>query len=394
MEHLNILDFIIILVVLLQAIRWAGYGLIRGVLSIGGFWAGILLGVVLTPFTLDIFGEDTLTRVFIALGTIIGIGLVLGFLGQLLGDYLFRIAHKFRLRPVDSILGAIVGSAATLLVFWLLAAILAGTPFQNLNQQLRESATLQVMNDTLPPAPAVISRITDLINPDEFPEVFVGLEPRPIEPVDPPDEAELQAALEAAGGSTVRLESAGCGGIVNGSGFVADENLVVTNAHVVAGIDRPTIVDEGGQREATTVVFDPELDIAVLRVEQLAGEPLDLAEDTVERGATGAVLGYPGGGRLTVEEAAVLRQMEARGRDIYGESMVTRPVYELQANVRSGNSGGPMVLEDGTVVGVVFARSHGQDNSGWAITSETADTHVERAQDRTRPADTGQCVSR
>lgn len=391
---MNFLDIIIVLVVLLQAVRWAGYGLIRGVLSIGGFWAGIFLGAMLVPQTLNMFAQEPLGRLLVAMATVIGAGLLLGFIGQLIGGRLFHLADKLRLRKLDSALGAATGVVATLLVFWLVAAILGGTPFQNLNQQLRGSAILQTMNQQLPPAPAVISRITDLVDPSEFPEVFTGLEPRPIEPVDPPTEGELQAALAAAGQSTVRIESAGCGGLVNGSGFVIDDNLVMTNAHVVAGIERPTIVDASGQQRARTVVFDPELDIAILRVENVAGPPLELAANLAKRGATGAVLGYPGGGRLTVEEAAVLRQLEARGRDIYGRELVTRPVYELQADVRSGNSGGPVVRADGTVLGIVFARSHGSNEAGYAITSPAVSEHIAQAQARSASVDTGQCVPR
>src|SRR5204863_3533277 len=103
--------------------------------------------------------------------------------------------------------------------------------------------------------------------------------------------------------------------------------------------------------------FDPNLDLAVLHVPGLAAPTLPMTSGVVGRGTQGAVLGYPGGGPLSTGPAAVLREETALGRDIYGQGLTTRDIYELQAVVRPGNSGGPVVNTQGTVIGVVFARS-------------------------------------
>ena len=164
----------------------------------------------------------------------------------------------------------------------------------------------------------------------------------------------------------MKVSGRGCGGIIQGSGFVAGPDLVVTNAHVVAGIASPVVQDANGTHDATPLVFDPATDVAVLRAHDLAGPALALADTSAGRGTVGAVLGYPQDSPLTYSSAAVLAEYSARGRDIYGQSLVTRHVYELQASVRPGNSGGPFALPDGTVAGVVFASSVTNENVGYA----------------------------
>lgn len=389
---MNLLDGVIILVVALQAFRWVNYGLMRGVFSIGGFWGGVLLGALLAPFTMQLVADEPLPRLITLVVTIIVVALLLGVLGEYVGRQLSRLTQKLRLGALDAVLGAALGMMVALLFIWLLAAIMAGTPFQGVNQQLRESIILQNLNERLPPAPAVVSQISGLISQDGFPDVFSGLEPAPVDPVDPPTSEETAQAQAAAASATVRIESVGCGGTVNGSGFVASNNLVITNAHVVAGIERPTVVDTEGRREATVVYFDPDLDMAVLRTSGLAGDPLSISRERFPRGTTGAVLGYPGGGPLQVSDMAVLRSLDARGRDIYGQGLVQRPVYELQSSIASGSSGGPAVLPDGTVIGLVFARSEASGTIGYAIESPAIVEGLEQARGVTQAVSTGACA--
>jgi S1-C subfamily serine protease len=141
------------------------------------------------------------------------------------------------------------------------------------------------------------------------------------------------------------------------------------------------------------VLFDPDLDLAVLRVPRTPGSPLRLVGAEVERGAGGAVLGFPGGGELEGERAAVRRPIEAVGRDIYGEHTVVRKVYELQASVEPGDSGGPFVLPDGRVAGIVFAASTTDEGIGYAVASSAALDDLRRATPMTTPVGTGACVA-
>jgi S1-C subfamily serine protease len=193
--------------------------------------------------------------------------------------------------------------------------------------------------------------------------------------------------------STVKIEGTGCGGVLDGSGFVAGKDLVVTNAHVVAGVRSPSVIDTTGRHSAVVVGFNPKFDIAVLRVSGLAGEPLAFTKADAEREATGAVLGYPGGGPFTSGGAAVRTSLPAVGRDIYGQGLVTRTVYELQARVRPGNSGGPFVLASGEVAGVVFARSVSDDNIGYALAASEVTPLLTEAANQTRSLSTGACVN-
>jgi S1-C subfamily serine protease len=141
-----------------------------------------------------------------------------------------------------------------------------------------------------------------------------------------------------------------------------------------------------------TVVFDPRLDVAVLYVLNTPGPPLRLDSQEVDRGTPGAVLGYPGGGPLDPEPAAIRRELHAVGRDIYGNSVVERNVYELQAKVRPGNSGGPFVLKGGVVAGVVFAASTTEGNVGYALTSREVIPKLREARGQTDPVSTRGCA--
>jgi S1-C subfamily serine protease len=208
-----------------------------------------------------------------------------------------------------------------------------------------------------------------------------------------PSNAVLRSADLAAGPSTVKVEGVGCGVLQEGSGFVAAPGLVVTNAHVVAGIGAPQ-VQVGRSVDATEVVlFDPSFDLAVLRVPGLTAPALRLDPAPVGRGTQAAVLGYPGGGPFTVDAAGVMAAFEAQGRDIYGRGLTLRNVYELDALVRPGNSGGPLVLPDGQVIGVVFSRSTVDPSIGYALTSPDVLPRVAQAESAVRPVSTGPCAA-
>ena len=144
---------------------------------------------------------------------------------------------------------------------------------------------------------------------------------------------------------------------------------VVTNAHVIAGIPRPQVEDGAGFHPTTVVYFNPSFDLAVLRVSGLSEPPLTLDPTDVGRGTQAAVLGYPGGGSFTADPAGVMAEFEAEGRDIYGQGLTLRSVYEIQALVRPGNSGGPLVEPNGEVIGVVFSRSTTNADVGYALAS-------------------------
>lgn len=388
---MNGLDIIIILIVLIEAYVWARGGFVRGFFSLGGFLLGLVGGAFLVPLLIG-FVAGALSQLLLAI-LVMFTGAILGeTLGRLISKRLTGFRKKTAGESIDGVLGAAFAVCMTLFITWLLAAALAGGPVRALNMQIRDSAIIGALNDQLPPAPRVLSQISSLVGSSLFPEVFIGPEPRPVEPVNPPTEGEVAEALANAGESTVRIEGLGCGGLKTGSGFIAAPGLVVTNAHVVAGLNNPAVVDINGKRAATTVLFDPDLDIAILETEGLAGEPLNVTAQSYSRGTNAVALGYPGGNALEADAAGILQRLRAQGRDIYGRDAVMRTVYALQTEIEQGNSGGPVVLPDGTVIGVVFARSVMQSSTGYAVTSDEVLPLIERAKANRQPVSTQECT--
>jgi S1-C subfamily serine protease len=310
--------------------------------------------------------------------------------GWLLGSRLRDRAHAKGLAHADAVGGSVIAVIASLLAIWFVALNLVNGPFPGVAEQIRGSAIVRTLDDTLPEPPSLLSQVRRFFNRFGFPDVFTGIPPLPAEPVQPPTDAEARAAFEAAAGSTVRIVGEGCGFLQEGSGFVAAEGYIVTNAHVVAGVDDPRVQSLNRDQLATTVLFDPDLDLAILLIPQSPGPALPFVDS--DRGDAGVVLGYPGGGGLEVSPGAVLRAFDPVGRDIYGEEEAERSVLELQAVVRPGNSGGPFVLANGTVGGVVFAASTTDDDVGYAIAAGEVAPRVQQVVGSSREVDTGPCV--
>jgi S1-C subfamily serine protease len=242
-----------------------------------------------------------------------------------------------------------------------------------------------------PPLVPQLERFADVLG---FPDVFIGI-PSSGEPAELPSSATVRAAAAAASRSTVQVFGEGCteGYLNEGSGFVAAPEIVITNAHVIAGTTDVSVQpSEARSFDGTVVAFDPDLDLAVIRVPELTAAPLPLETAPQPRGTGGAVLGYPGADPLTVVPAAVRRLFEPVGRDIYGRGEVERRLYELDAAVRGGNSGGPFVLPNGSVAGVVFANSVLDDEVGYAIAASEVQPMLDASRDLTVGTGVGSCT--
>lgn len=388
---MNLVDGLIIVLVLASVVHGFMQGAAIQALSFGGFAAGLALGALVARPAADIVADPALKAV-VSLVVLLGVASFGAAAGRTAGGRIWGHIQESGFRLVDGGLGAFLGGVSTLLVCWLMAGMLSTAPPSDISAEIHDSTILRALDGPLPPQPSIFSRIQRLLEARGFPRVFAQFDRRPAEPLPLPSTPQVRAALSAAGGSTVRVVGSGCGGQLNGSGFVAAPGLVVTNAHVVAGVDRPVVEDSAGRHRSTPVVFDPSLDVAVLRVSGLAGRPLDLVTGTVERGTSGAVLGYPGGGRLTAEPGVVLDRFEALGRDIYSSRLTRRPVYELQARVRPGNSGGPFVDPDGDVIGLIFSRSTLNSSVGYAIPAAQVAQKVSAARQGVE-VDTGPCAA-
>ncbi len=386
-----IVDLIIILLFLSALVRGRELGLLRQIFSTLGFFGGLFLGAAVEPYIIS-FASSALSRAILALGVTLGCALLLLSLGEYIGILLKTKLIQFKLDYLDVILGSIASGLTMLLTVWLVAPVLVTLPFTGLQQAVRGSWIVSKIDRTLPAAPNIFADLGRIIYPNGFPQVFTGLEP-PLSTNTPlPDLGSLNAAVRADEASVVKIEGRGCGGIVEGSGFVAGPDFVITNAHVVAGVSNPVVLDKNGQHATTVVWFDPNFDLAVLRVHGLAGSPLNISTSHSANGTPGAVLGYPGGGPFTADPATILSEFTAVGRNIYGQGETSRDVYGVKANIIPGNSGGPLVAKDGTVIGVVFAESTTYNQVGYALATPKVAIEFHQAEAQNTSVSTGQCA--
>lgn len=388
---MNSVDLVVGLAVLAAAIHGLRLGALVQVLSFAGAATGLVLGALLAPHAAQLSG-DPLLEAAASLGVVLAGVTLLAAAARRLGLRIVSPGRDRTLARLDAAVGAFIAGVSTLLVCWLLATLLATATVREAAAGVHGSRIVRALDEKLPPPPALFAQIQAHLDASGVPPVFAGLEPLPGAPLPTPADPEVRAALSAARASTARVIALGCGGVHSGSGYHAGGGLIVTNAHVVAGADSVSVQLRGNEFVASPVLFDPNLDLAVVRVENLRGDGLSLVPGDVERGARGSVVGHPDGGALTGEGAVVLRRFDAVGRDIYNRDLVRRPVYELQAKVRPGNSGGPVVTPDGTVIGVVFSRSAWNGGIGYALTSEVVAQAIDRAAERGSPVGTGSCV--
>ncbi len=390
---MSILDVLLIALLVLTALGGYRRGALQQVFGLAGVVIGVTLGVLAGP-SIGESAAEPLVRVAIVLGVVV----VAAFVGNIAG-YLIGKRVRRQLEPrstgatADSVAGVGVSVVAMLLAVWFVALNLANGPFPNVARGIRDSRLVAARAATSPAPPPLVPQLERFADVLGFPDVFIGL-PSAGEPADPPSSATVRAAAAAASASTVQVFGSGCnaGYLNEGSGFVAAPAIVVTNAHVIAGTSEVYVETDQDERvDGTVVAFEPALDLAVIRVPDLAAPALPLATEDLPRGTGGAVLGYPGTSPLTVVPAAVRRLFEPVGRDIYGRDEVERRLYELDADVRGGNSGGPFVLRDGRVAGVVFANSVLDDDIGYAIAASQVRPVVDAALNLTAPTGVGDC---
>lgn len=388
---MNIVDGIIVIFLVVALVRGRQIGFVRQLFSTAGFFFGLWLGALVQPHAVRL-AHSTLSRALVTLAITLGLALIFLSFGEYAGVLLKRRFLKSQVNKADNAFGSLISGATLLVAIWIGAAVLAPLPFAGLQNGLRGSQIISWLDGALPSAPKVVAGIEHFIDPNGFPQVFTGGEPTPPPNLSAPSLASVRAAVQKDEASVVKIEGQGCGGIVEGSGFVVGNGLVATNAHVVAGVAAPYVAENGNLHRATAIWFDPNLDFAVLRVGSLAGAPLKVKNGNVSGGTPGAVLGYPGGGGLDVEAASVIDRFTAIGRNIYNEGSTQRNVYELAADVRPGNSGGPLIAADGSVIGVVFAESTQYNNIGYALTSQQILGELSQAKTQNQPVGTGTCA--
>lgn len=397
----DIVDLVVFLALGLYAIGMYRVGFVAGALSVIGLLAGGLLALWGLPQVVDQWdtaASDPAVR---------GIVLVAGtFLAAALGQYLgARLGARLRAgvswrpaRTVDSLLGAAGALVVGATLVWLAAGAFVASSTSPAPRAVADSKVLQGIDQVMPAeADRVLANVYSSMGPDGFPRVFSGVRAEQIRPVDPPTPGVAEGqGVAAAADSIVKVTgfAGDCGRGQTGSGWVVAEQRVVTNAHVVAGVDRPSIQIGGRGRvyAATTVAFDPRRDIAVLAVPDLAAEPLPSGERQ-SHGDSVVAAGFPLGGPYTVEPGRVRDVMSARGVAIDGSAGVDREIYSINARVQQGNSGGPLLSPSGQVVGTVFAKSESDARTGYALTLEESRPVIEQGTHATRSVSTGSCAA-
>jgi S1-C subfamily serine protease len=391
----NPLDLVAIVLVVLAVLLGFRSGALPQVGGLLGAVGGGVLAVVSLPLLVDPLGEVPAgIRPYVVLaGLLVAVGI-----GESIGSAIGRrVARKLGngvLGAADRVAGGFTGAAQALLIIWLAGGLLAIGPLPRLTEAAQNSTAIRTLSAALPPPVEIAAELGTLLDASGLPEVFVGLEPLPRPPVEPPTDATAQAIARLAQASTVRISAATCELESSGSGVVVADGYVVTNAHVVAGsnVGGIRVTGVAGQVDATVVLFDPALDVAVLHAPHLEAIALRFAASEPTRGTVGAALGYPGGGNLTIVPAAVTGAYPATGRDIYDKAIVRRQILELRAQIDRGDSGGPFVLEDGTIGGLIFAEARTDPDVGYALSPTAVATRIAPALGLTGDADTGDCL--
>jgi S1-C subfamily serine protease len=386
----DIVALVLLVLAILAGIRTGALPQLGGIL---GAVAGLVVVLNGGPWLIDhTRGLEPIPRALVVLGAILGAVIIGETVGSAAGRAVAGLLGPGVLSGMDRLAGGFVGAAQAILIIWLAGGLLAAGPFPTLASEAQDSTALKTADAYLPPPTEVIGQIASALDDTGLPDVFVGLEPIPLQAVDTPSTTQAQRIADAAIGGTARISVHACDSQIAGTGIVVADDYVVTNAHVVAGASAIRVALGDQILDGTAVLFDPALDLAVLHVKGLDGKALRFAASDPERGAAGAAIGYAGGGPMVILPAGVSGSYQATGRDIYDTARVTRRILELRAQVEPGDSGGPLVLEDGTVGGLVFAESKTDPNVGYALTPTVVAATVAPALSRTGAVDLGVCI--
>ena len=373
-------DWVVIVVVGIAGLYGISTGFLRGAFSLAGFAFGAYLGARLAPLILT-DGSPYVPVISLAGAVLLGM-LGRGVAALLAGVLRSSIGVIPGLRLLDRLAGLALGLVAGVFLCWAIGAVLLYVPGETeLRRSVQRSAILSEINQVFPP-----ERLLEELERVDPIGVFLG----PPAIVAPPERGVARDPdVVRASGSVVRVTGIACGLGVEGSGWVAARGLVVTNAHVVAGVVNPRVDTPAGRAfSATVVVFDATNDLAVLRVAGLGARALRLADP--ERSASVALVGYPRNGPLTRVPARLGGTARVLSRNAYGEGPVRRQVTAIRGVVEPGSSGGPGIDAQGRVRTTVFARRPRQ-TGGYGIPADFVRTVLARA--GRRPVEPTACTS-
>ncbi len=389
------LDLILLVAMLCYAVGGFRNGALLGGLSFAGFFGGAAAGAQLAKPLGRVLANGA-AQVPVAIVCV----LFFAMLGQLVAVWVAgRLRSRVTWHParrLDQVIGAVFSVLAVLLVAWMVALPLAFAPFPTLSAQVRRSVTIRAVDDTLPDSIRnLYSSLRRFVDRSGFPQVFGALQPTRIVDVPPADPALLKSASVAAVRASVlkvRAVALSCDRGIEGSGVVYAPERVLTNAHVVAGSNQVQVEAGRARLTAQVVVFDPGRDIAVLWVPGLTQRPVRLAKTPARSGQDAIVLGYPEDGPFDVRPARVRDRERISGRDIYGQLSVDRDIYTIRSVVRSGNSGGPLIATDGSILGIVFASALDSADTAFVLTADEISDAARSGRTASRSVGTGACA--
>lgn len=396
--ELGVLDWVLIaLVVAFAVIGWV-QGFVVGLLSLVGLVGGAVLGLIFAPQAVSALepglGTALLAILLVVLAAAIG-QWALSWLGETLRE---RFGGGDSARRVDGAAGALLGSLSVLLVAWLIGTAVASASVPWLSSAARESSVLVAVDRFVPFSPDRLrDPLRDVVVAGGFPEVVAPFVEEVVVEVDEPDPGtgrtpEVRAAL----GSVVKVlgRADQCAAELRGSGAVVGPGRVLTNAHVVAGTSRVVVESSGGEPVVATVVFlDSDTDVALLDAPGLEAPPITLDREVPGQGDPAVIAGHPNGGALDTESARVRSTSQLLGLDIYSRNEVLRDVVAFRGEVQPGNSGGPLLSPAGQMIGLVFAASLTDLETGYALAPSELDRALAVAEaPEVAPVPTGACV--
>jgi len=395
---MNIVDFVLIGAIIIFA--WAGWrqGFIAGALSFAGFLGGGLLSALWLPGFIEARVEGTFLRVVLVTAGVLISAIAGQFLTSMVGRKVRGTLTWKPIRFVDNLAGLALNIVALAVVVWILASAMAYLPESNVSQQVRQSRVLVTLDLAVPAvARNAFGGLRDLVGDTAMPRVFSGFAEVIGPDVAAPDEQILDLpVINEVRPSVMRIVGEACANTVNGSGFVYAPEYVLTNAHVVAGVERPSVQNRLNDPllPARVVVFDPERDIAILYVPGLLAPAVTFSAEAVRSGDDAFAMGFPGSGGFRASPVRIRTTVDARGDDIYGNAGVVRQVHAFRGDVRPGNSGGPLVNVKGEVIGMVFAAGQADTDTGFALTNAELADATESGVGKRRAVSSGSCEIR
>jgi S1-C subfamily serine protease len=393
----SVVDLVLIVLIIMFAVNGYRQGFLIAALSFFGFFGGALVGLQAAPFLVANVGSP-LYRAVLSIASVFGVALIGQWVAGWAGDQLRDAIRSPAARRVDNVAGIFVSVLALLLVAWMVAGPLGSSTLPALNASVRNSVILNAVDSVMPNEARVLyDSLRDTIANGDFPNVFGDLTPTRARQVAPPDAALANSSVvRDAQDSVVKIigNAPSCRRRIEGSGFVISPQHVMTNAHVVAGTQGALAVQVGDATpmRGWVVAYNSNEDLAVVYVPGLTSRALPWSPTVASTGDDAIVLGYPLNGPYTASPARIRDLAEVRGPDIYESTTVVRQIYTIRGNVRSGNSGGPLLDTAGELLGVIFAAALDDQTVGFALSENEARPIATADADLISPVSTGACV--